>query len=146
MLLEEVKALLTKYEEDLLSPEGRMNIELNSEWFKGIANSAGVYAIFDSKRPIYIGETGSLRKRTKDLRDTRNHTLRRLIGEKQFSHLEGYEKASSRRKYAPHIEDLVVKALCKMEVKFLPVNFGRKEIEEHLTAKFDLYNKRTKRS
>ena len=42
---------------------------------------------------------------------------------------------------------MVIEYLGGMEVKALPISFGRKEIEEHLVDKYSpIYNQKTKRS
>lgn len=138
--------LLAEYEGALLTLENRIPIELNIDWVNRLPKGAGVYVIFDYQSTVYVGETGSLRGRMRDLRDTRNHTLRRSVGATKFTELNGYEKATSSKKYASHIEKLLDEVICKMYVKLIEVDFGRKEIEEHLIAKHNpVYNRRVKR-
>ncbi len=107
---------------------------------------AGVYAVFDSNNLVYVGETGSIQGRMNDLRHTQHHTLRRNVGASNFVDVPGYEKASSHKKYTPHIEELVEGFLRRLEVKALEISFGRKEIEEHLVGKCrPIYNSKGKR-
>ncbi|MCW9046956.1 MAG: hypothetical protein OQK46_02665 [Gammaproteobacteria bacterium] len=100
----------------------------------------------DKEKVVYVGETGLLQGRMNDVRNTRNHTLRRSIGERKFSKHSHYTKATSSLKYAEDIEILVNKYIESLIVSILPVNLGRSELEEYLVSKYDpVYNKRKKR-
>ena len=97
-----------------------------------------------------MGETGSLKGRMTDLLNTKNHTLRRSIGERIFSNEKGYQKASSTQSYIPAIEEKLnayIKA--NLSVSCLPLEIGRKEFEEWViesNPNMLFYNKRKKRS
>ncbi len=126
----------------------RRSIELTSDWARSFVSSPGVYVIFFKEKLVYVGETGNLRGRMKDLLDSRHHTLRRSIGGIHFSNVKGYRKADSKNKFPRHIEERValwVTKNCKISV--LPVSLGRKELEERIQDKYKnkLYNKREQR-
>jgi hypothetical protein len=93
-----VKAHVDAHARYLRDSADAVPILLTTAWASQFPTKAGVYAVFDGKRLIYVGETGSLRGRMKDLRDTRNHTLRRQIGAAKFSDRNGYQPATSKRK------------------------------------------------
>ena len=103
--------------------------------------------MFDGKKLIYVGETGSLRGRMKQVRDTRNHTLRRQVGAAKFSDRISYQPATSKRKFPESIEGMLNTYIEKnLSVKVLPVLLGRKEIEERLiddeTPRFNIKTRR----
>jgi excinuclease UvrABC nuclease subunit len=111
-----------------------------------ISSDAGVYAFFDKEQMVYVVESGSLRGRLNDLRRTVNHTLRKSIGEKRCSVIEGYVKATSKKKFPNHIEELVNIYICSLQVSIVPVSLGRTEIEEYLINKYKpIFNSKTRR-
>jgi hypothetical protein len=66
-----------------------------------------------------------------------NHVIRRNIGKKNFSNIEGYYNASSIKKYSVEIESLINAFLkSKMLISFIKVDLGRKELEERLILKY----------
>ena len=133
--------------EDELSNAPKFKVDLSTEWINTFSTKAGVYAVYQGQAMIYIGETGCIRKRMNDLRNTMNHTLRRLLGEKMFSTRSDYKRASSTQKYSPEIESELEKWMCQnLQISSIPVSLGRKELEERITStNLQLLNKRTKR-
>lgn len=86
----------------------------------GIPKRPGVYAIWGLRayrRPVYVGETANLYERMKDLASWQNHTFTRKIKKRHR-----FRRPSQAREF---IRD-------HYRVTFIPVSFGRKEIEEHL--------------
>lgn len=142
-----VKAHVDSHARYLREPADAVRIDLTTAWANQFPTKAGVYAIFDGKTLIYVGETGSLRGRMKDLRDTRNHTFRRQIGAAMFSDRSGYRPATSKTKFPEAIEEALNTYIKKnLSVKLLPVLLGRKEIEEYLihdaTPRFNIKTRR----
>ena len=133
----------------LLNKRNRIPLQLSRQWCKSFPKDAGVYCFFIDDNLGYVGETGSLRKRLADLLDSRNHTLRRTVGEKYFSKVKGYAKASSSIKFPVHVELLVEKWMAEhLKVSLFPVKIGRKEFEEwlqHIHPEIEFLNKRKKR-
>ena len=79
----------------------------------------------------------------KDLRRTLNHSYRRSLGFKLFK-----VKATSRQKFSDEIEHKLNEYFEQtITVSFLPVLFGRLEMEELLVNKYkgELLNKKEKR-
>lgn len=135
--------------EHLTKTSSRIPFQLSREWCKKFPEDAGVYCFFIEDQLRYVGETGCLKKRLADLLDTRNHTLRRSIGEMYFSKEEGYKKTSSQLKFVDHIELKVEQWMINnLKVAWYPVKIGRKEFEEWLQHKhpeIEFLNKRKKR-
>lgn len=116
---------------DALLKVERKDIEISREWANGFPNKAGVYVVYENLTLVYVGETKSIRDRMSDMLDTRHHTLRRKIGEINFSDLNDFKKATSKLKYPLSIEKMVNDWLSnKMQLSFLPMKIGRKELEE----------------
>jgi GIY-YIG catalytic domain len=107
----------------------------------------GIYAIYENEDLIYVGESGSLKERIGDLFRTKNHSFRRSLGAERFSHLPGFVRATTRQGFVAEIEAELTK-LCEdcLSILIVPVNFGRKEIEEKFVdAGGKLRNKRGRR-
>jgi hypothetical protein len=51
--------------------------------------------LFEDGKLVYVGESGSLSGRVMDMLDSRNHTVRRALGELRFKDMPGYKKATS---------------------------------------------------
>jgi hypothetical protein len=103
---------------------------------KSLPRDAGVYMLFENGKPVYVGESGSISGRITDMLDSRHHTIRRSLGEKRFSHVSGYIKATSKRKHPEHIEDLINETLSSFKICALPIKIGRKEFEEYVFPKY----------
>jgi hypothetical protein len=133
-----------------LSKSGnKRNVVLTRTWSKQFDKMRGVYFIFENNELKYVGETGSLNGRMTDLLNTKNHTLRRSIGERNFSKEKGYLKANSKLSYVPTIEKKLNEYMeANLTVSCLPLEIGRKEFEEWvIESNPDIlfYNKRKKR-
>ena len=108
---------------------------LTRSWTKSQPSEAGVYMLFEKDKPVYVGESGSIAGRITDMLDSRHHTVRRAMGEKRFSDIEGYKKATSKSKHPEHIEALVQEAMARLKLCVLPIKIGRKEFEEYIFSK-----------
>lgn len=90
---------------------------------------AGVYCIWRGKKLVYAGETALLKRRMKNLQDTRNHTFRRKVGYQQF-HLQ---PITASEKFSKQIEIKLTSFFRKnYKISFLKVPLGRKELEEYI--------------
>jgi hypothetical protein len=143
---ENYSMILQNLKDELLN-SSIQKFKLEKTWFEGIPNEPGVYIFHIQKKIIYVGESGNLRGRMKDLRNTQNHNLRRLLGEFLYSDDSNFWKASSRKKFHPEIEaKLEIFMIENLYVRFMPTIIGRKEIEDLLTLELDgILNKRRKR-
>jgi len=140
------KDYLDNLKNELLNSK-RLNIEISKSWNSNFPNETGVYIFFEDGNIVYVGETTSLKERMRDVLRTFNHTLRRKIGKNNFENHKNYTKASSTNKYHPDIEIEIDRWLIdKMEMSFLPVFLGRKELEELMVKEYNpKYNSRTRR-
>src|SRR5262245_31700326 len=137
---------LSRLESLLFSLRSREPVLLTSEWAASMPVGGGVYAWFDGRKLVYVGESGCLKKRFGDCCRTRNHTLRRAVGRLRFAGLKGYKPASAKETFPPHIEKRINQYLKTLKVSALEVNFGRTEFEEYLVKKHrPVYNKRMQR-
>jgi hypothetical protein len=70
------------------------------------------------------------------------------LGNLLFKDHDGFEKASSRKRYNPEIEAKLEEWMeSNLEISNLVVPFGRKELEEYLFEKFKpKYNNKGKRT
>lgn len=128
---EEFYKILIQAERDLLNG-AKIKLERTLEWRnKHLQNVAGLYAIFEQEKLVYVGETGNLRKRMSDITRTVNHSFRKQIGARNFSGLK------SSKKFDDDIELLLDQYFDEqLHVSFIEVNFGRLEIEAYLIDKF----------
>lgn len=110
-------------------------------------NKPGVYLLFERGKVIYVGETGDLKERMKDITRTKNHSFRRTYGEFLFSIRDGFQKATSSRNFPEPFEDELDKVIEeRVRVAVFPISIGRKEFEDWFTSNQpDLLNKREKR-
>ncbi|MDB5052321.1 MAG: hypothetical protein JWM44_371 [Bacilli bacterium] len=100
---------------------------------------SGIYVVWNQDNKIvYVGETSNLQERMNDLKDTRHHTLRRAIGHSEFFRELGYYKATSKKKFPAHIEDLITKFfLDNLNLTYCSTKIGRKEFEEYLVRRYN---------
>jgi hypothetical protein len=143
------KKYLEQLRQKLLQQENFTQPIMTREWASKIPSKAGVYVFKDNDQIVYVGETGNLRGRMKDLLDSRHHTIRRTIGVKFYSSIDGFVKATTTIKFPDHIELLVNEHICeKLLLSYIEVPLGRKELEEIIEAEIDKsvrLNKRGKR-
>lgn len=122
----------------LMKPSNFKCVSLNREWTRSFPSLAGVYVFMHKSKLVYVGETGNLRERMKDLLDSRHHTIRRTIGKRFFIDIEGFVAATNKLRFPEHIELLVNKHICEeLQIAYLPVSLGRKELEEQIMSEIE---------
>lgn len=140
---------LTDLKTKLLKADNWSEIKLNSEWISTFPSKAGVYVLRQEQEIAYVGETGNLKLRVKDLMDSRHHSIRRTIGSILFSQNEDFIHATNKRKHSDKYEVLLNQHISKnLKIAYLPIDLGRKELEElieHDMNKDKKLNKRGKR-
>lgn len=147
----QVLIYLEELERRLFDKTNRRPIALDLPWINSLEHlsTAGAYLIFEDETPCYVGETGNLKKRMNDLRNTKNHSFRRSMGHKHFGGHAEFFKATSSKSFHPDIEILLRNRIMEnFRVSLVPVKLGRKELEEHICNKYglmDKYNIKSKR-
>jgi len=127
----EIQDYLIALQDELASPANFKTITLTRDWAALAPEKPGVYVLKYNDQIVYVGETGSLRGRMYDLLNTVNHTVRRSIGERYFSKVGGFIKATSSQRFPEHVEVLVNDFIgSNLKISYLPVPLGRKELEE----------------
>ena len=126
----EILNIINIVDKDLLH-KTKIPFTLNSKWNLNFPDQAGVYAGFVNSKLIYIGETGNIKARMKDLRRTYNHSLRKKIGKLKLNGiLEG-------NKYSEEIEAQLDSFMIKnLTITAHALSFGRIEVETRLIAKY----------
>lgn len=116
---------LAKYARRLLMSEAKRPHGLASA---NAPSAGGVYVVFNGRRLLYVGETADLKRRLRNLKRTRTHTLRRSVGRRHFR-----AEAGADGKFPAEIEAKLDKFLLeKCRYSFLPIRFGRKEVESFI--------------
>ncbi|MBC3926697.1 GIY-YIG nuclease family protein [Undibacterium sp. CY21W] len=112
---------------DIAESNAPMPLKKSKEYPKG----AGVYCIFRDGTPIYVGESGDLPARMKDLFRTVNHSFRRSLGTYLYAQRSNFVEASSSKKFPSELEDDLTKYMeSELTVVVTPIVLGRKEVEE----------------
>lgn len=134
---EQIQSHLAEMEDYLMNFDNQRPVKLSRAWANTLPADAGVYAAFEGTKLVYVGESGNIRERMKDLLDTRHHALRRNIGKLNFFSADGYASANSYLKFPPHIEEKVESWITeKIKIAALPTDLGRIELEEKIIEKF----------
>jgi hypothetical protein len=130
--------------DDLLNNCLQQKIQLTRAWASNFPSAPGVYLFKYKGKIIYVGETGNLRGRMKDMLNTQNHVLRRNIGNKLYTTVEGFQKATSRQSFIVVIEDMLNTHIqTHIMVCCMIVSLGRKELEEKIQKEHSPeYNKK----
>jgi hypothetical protein len=107
--------------------------ELTLDWKNSFKNGPGIYVVKIKDEIVYAGETSNLRKRMNDMRNTMHHTLRRNIGNEKFIDENGFQVATSRKRYIDSIETKLENFMRNnLLVYTLSLDLGRKELEEYI--------------
>ena len=104
-----------------------------------------VYIIRNDDEIVYVGETKNIRERMCNLKNTKNHSVRRNIGHKIFNNEPNFKKATAFNGFNPDKENRLNEWICKnLTISFVELDLGRKELEEIFTSKKEkpLYNRR----
>jgi hypothetical protein len=148
-MLEEkqIESYLREMENKLVKHKKRKKTELSNDWANGFPDEPGVYVAFENGDVVYVGETGNIRARMKDLLDSRHHSLRRNIGRLHFSKTLDYKDANTKEKFPQTIEEKLERWIEeKIRIFELPVKLGRKELEERIYRNHKpIYNKKGQR-
>lgn len=131
----QIQAELARAEQILLTrPKDRRRFDLIG-FHLFFPNEPGVYCIFLKDELVYVGESGDLRGRMKDLCQTRNHTFRRSYGKHLFKDRAGFIPATNKKCFDAPLETELNQHMSRdIFICCMVVHFGRCEIEEHIIA------------
>ncbi|WP_073174349.1 hypothetical protein [Chryseobacterium vrystaatense] len=133
----QIEEYLVKLENELLNISEKKKIEFSRNWANSFPNEAAVYIFREDGEICYAGETGSIQGRMSDILNTKNHTLRRNLGNHYFSEHSNYEKPNSKKGFCQEIEMLLnEKIITNLTISYILVDLGRKELEERLYERF----------
>ena len=93
------------------------------DWAVDVPREAGVYAIWQSDTPIYVGESSGLKARMSDLARPVNHSFTK----KTCVTLSLVETS---------LQELAAAMSSRYALSFIAVPFGRAEIEEYLILRW----------
>jgi hypothetical protein len=131
---DEARCLVEKAVEEFINVENHALLSQGGE----CPNSPGIYCIFKGEHLWYVGESGNLSARIRDLFRTVNHSFRRALGAYLYAQEHGFIKASSKSKFPPEIEKKLTEYM-ESDLKFVvvPITLGRKEVEEFICKKYE---------
>jgi hypothetical protein len=132
----QIKLEMDRIERILLDQSNWKCMCLTRDWARTFPKDSGVYMLFENETLVYVGESGSITGRVMDMLNSRQHTVRRALGEERLKKIDGYEKATSSIKYPDHIEVMVQNIISTFKISVLPLKFGRKEFEEFIQSKY----------
>lgn len=126
----QIIAFVREVENELLNST-KIKFSLNPKWLSNIPFEAGIYAAFDKKNLVYIGETANLNSRMNEVKRTYNHSFRKQLGKKLFN-----IKKSPKGKFPEKIENALNSYFEKnISFTFKRLNFGRLETESLLVQR-----------
>ncbi|MBX9886543.1 MAG: hypothetical protein K2Y30_01250 [Flavobacteriaceae bacterium] len=125
----EINNYYEEVKEQLLSNEKYKFDKINN-WCNSLNTASGVYAIFIDADLKYIGETGNFKARMREVHRTYNHSFRKKLGYQLNGTIikNTFDHAVE--------EELNVIFNNNVSVAFVPIPFGRLEIETKLVTEF----------
>jgi excinuclease UvrABC nuclease subunit len=142
----DIPSYLSHLEKELLQVTPQ-RIEFTKAWSNCFENRPAVYMFKEDGHICYVGETGCLKGRMSDFRNTKNHTLRRNFGNSHFSDHPQYYKATSKKSFSPAIETILEEYIrAHFALSCIYVELGRTELEEMMIKNHNpQYNIKEKR-
>lgn len=123
----DIIAFVDSFEKELLQAV-KVKFSFKRNWSSNFPDKAGIYAIFDKDKLVYIGETANLKERMKEVKRTYNHSFRKKLGRFLVENAKitkgKFEEALELKLNDYYLENL--------EFSFNKLNFGRLEVESYL--------------
>jgi GIY-YIG catalytic domain-containing protein len=134
---QQVDEYFTACEQALLDVTNRTAITFDKAFKISIPPEGGVYVIFFGGAPFYVGETTSIRQRLAGhMRNPENHVMALKLARLLHDQAHGVGTAGSTRKFSEiHKRATRTWIATNLQVAFLAMPIGRKELEERLIAK-----------
>ncbi len=114
--------------EEVLISMPKIKFEFDRLWSSKFPYKAGVYAIFDNEKLIYIGETANLKERMKEVKRTYNHSFRKKLGKHLYDSAV-IVKGKFKEEIELALNDYYIN---RISFAYAVVDFGRLEVETHL--------------
>jgi len=116
-----------KFEKELFKSE-HIQFNFNKKWSSNFPDVAGIYAIYDLDKLVYVGETANLKERMKEVKRTYNHSFRKKLGKVL---VEGSKivKGKFGEKLELRLNDYYME---RINFRYKEINFGRLEVESYL--------------
>ncbi len=122
-----IKSFVDSFEKELMQAE-KIKFSFDRNWSSNFPNKAGIYAIFDKDKLVYIGETANIKERMKEVKRTYNHSFRKKLGrfliEDAIITKGKFEEILELRLNDYYLE--------RISFSYRELNFGRLEVELHL--------------
>ncbi len=123
----QVKAFVDSFEKKLFEADS-IPFTFDKKWSSNFPNKAGIYAIFDLDKLVYIGETANLKERMKEVKRTYNHSFRRKLG--RFLIIDAQiVKVKFEESLELRLNDYYLE---RINFRYQELNFGRLEVESYL--------------
>ncbi len=123
----EITAFIDKFEKQLMSSR-KVPFSFDRKWSSIFPSKAGIYAIFDDKKLVYIGETANIKERMKEVKRTYNHSFRKKLGRFLVE-----DAKITKGKFEETLElKLNNYFLERISFTHKELNFGRLEVESYL--------------
>jgi len=132
-------------EQFLLDVANRIPITFDAPFKRVVPTGGSVYVFFINGVPFYVGETTSIRQRLGGhMRNPENHVMALKLARLLHDQIHGVGSAGSTRKFPePHKQSTRAWIETNLQVAFLQMPIGRKELEELLITKHSPeFNKR----
>ena len=123
----EIIEFVNKFEEELFNSIA-IKFNFDKKWSSNFPSKAGIYAIYDIDKLVYVGETANLKERMKEVKRTYNHSFRKKLG--KFL-VEGSKVVNGKFEETLELE-LNDYYLERINFRYKELNFGRLEVESYL--------------
>jgi hypothetical protein len=123
----DILSFVDDFEKELFQAD-KTKFSFDRNWSSNFPNKAGIYAIFDNEKLVYVGETANIKERMKEVKRTYNHSFRKKLGRFLIE-----DAIITKGKFEEILElRLNVYYLERISFAYKELNFGRLEVESHL--------------
>lgn len=124
---EEIVDFVDEFETELFNSK-HIKFNFDKKWSSNFLSKAGIYAIYDIDKLVYVGETANLKERMKEVKRTYNYSFRRKLG--KFL-VEGsmIVKSKTGEKLELRLNDYYLE---RINLRNKEINFERLEVESYL--------------
>ncbi|SDS75981.1 GIY-YIG catalytic domain-containing protein [Gillisia sp. Hel1_33_143] len=123
----EIVDFVDDFETELFNSK-HIKFNFDKKWSSNFPSKAGIYAIYDKDKLVYVGETANLKERMKEVKRTYNHSFRRKLG-KFLVEDSKIVKGKFGEELELRLNDYYVD---RINFRYKEINFGRLEVESYL--------------